>query len=106
MTTPTERQAAFRTTIEHILKERLDAKLDVFKLLKLQIDERRLLTRKLEALDLPLAFDSVGVICRDFAEQATGGRFTPPATPPRPRPSPRSSRTPPRPAPPPAHPAG
>ena len=73
MTTRTERQAAFRTTIEHFLKERLDAKFDVFKLLKLHVDERRLLARKLEAHDLPLAFASVGVICRDFAEQVTEG---------------------------------
>ena len=31
------------------------------------------LARKLEAHDLPLAFASVGVICRDFAEQVTEG---------------------------------
>ncbi|MBA4741134.1 MAG: type I-F CRISPR-associated protein Csy2 [Azoarcus sp.] len=33
------------------------------------------LARKLEAHDLPLAFDSVGVICHDFDEQATEGGY-------------------------------
>jgi len=33
------------------------------------------LARKLEAHDLPLAFDSVGVICHDFDEQVTEGGY-------------------------------